>query len=215
MIDATHLMTLQAYSLHRQEHRQRLVAHRRQRTLSLGPQMRLQFEDELTVRHHIQEVLWLDRSADDADAVRHEIGTYAHLVPNGTQWKATLMIELPEAAERDRLMPLLNEAVHQLYIELPGHTRVIASVNDDLPCRHLDRPSGVHFLGFDFDVGQRSLLNQGGDVMIGCPHPHYHWRRVIPRATLASLLRDLVLPSRGTASPITATPADTLALEPG
>lgn len=196
MIDADHLMTLQAYSLHRQEHRQRLAAHRRSRTLSLGPQMRLQFEDELTVRHHIQEVLWLDRSADDADAVRHEIATYAHLVPDGRQWKATLMIELPDAAERARLMPLLNEAVHQVYVELRGHTRVLASVNDDLPDRHLARPSGVHFLRFEFDDDLRQLISQGGEAMLGCTHLQYHWRRVIPRATLASLMRDIVLPSR-------------------
>jgi hypothetical protein len=200
MIDAAHLMTLQAYSLHRQEHRQRLVAHRRQRTLSLGPQMRLQFEDELTVRHHIQEVLWLDRSADDADAVRREIATYAHLVPNGTHWKATLMIELPDAAERQQLMPLLNEAVHEVYVEVRGQARVMASVNDDLPDRHLARPSGVHFLRFQFDDGVRGLLSQGCEATIGCSHLHYHWRRLIPRATQASLLRDLVLPTRTTAA---------------
>ena len=196
MIDADHLMTLQAYSLHRQETRQRLAAHRRMRALTLGPQMRLQFEDELTVRHHIQEVLWMDRSADDVQAVRHEIATYAHLVPDGRQWKATLMIELPDAAEREQLMPLLNEAVHQVYVELPGHMRVTASVNDDLPDRHLARPSGVHFLRFEFDDSVRSLLAQVGEAMIGCTHLQYHWRRVIPRATLACLLRDIVLPGR-------------------
>lgn len=211
MIDADHLMTLQAYSLHRQEHRQRLAAHRRSRTLSLGPQMRLQFEDELTVRHHIQEVLWLDRSADDADAVRHEIATCAHLVPDGRQWKATLMIELPDAAERQQWMPLLNEAVHEIYVELRDHTRVMASVNDDLPDRHLGRPSGVHFLRFEFDDGSRRLLGQGGEAMIGCTHLQYHWRRVIPRATLASLLRDIVLPSRAAPAPDTAA----LLCEPG
>jgi hypothetical protein len=211
MIDAAHLMTLQAYSLHRQEHRQRLVAHRRQRTLSLGPQMRLQFEDELTVRHHIQEVLWLDRSADDDDAVRHEIETYAHLVPNGAQWKATLMIELPDASEREQLMPLLNEAVHMVYVELRGHARVMASVNDDLPCRHLGRPSGVHFLRFQLDAAFRALLARGGEALIGCTHPQYHWRRVIPRATLANLQRDLVLPSR----PSTTRAPAALLYEPG
>ncbi len=196
MIDAADLMTLQAYSLHRHEHRQRLIAHRRQRSLALGPHLRLQFEDELTVRHHIQEVLWVDRSADDEEAVRDEIATYAHLVPDGAQWKATLMIELPDAAERERLMPLLNEAVQAAYVELRGLARINASVNDDLPCRHLDRPSGVHFLRFELDPEFRAGLAHGGEALIGCSHPQYHWRRVIPRATLASLMRELVLPGR-------------------
>lgn len=213
MIDAADLMTLQAYSLHRHEHRQRLIAHRRQRSLALGPHLRLQFEDELTVRHHIQEVLWVDRSADDEDAVRDEIATYAHLVPNGTQWKATLMIELPDAAEREHLMPLLNEAVPAVYVELRGQARIMASVNDDLPCRHLDRPSGVHFLRFQLDPEFRAGLARGGEAMLGCTHPQYHWRRVIPRATLASLMRELVLPDRPAPQPSTAPAA--LLCQPG
>jgi hypothetical protein len=213
MIDAADLMTLQAYSLHRHEHRQRLIAHRRQRTLALGPHLRLQFEDELTVRHHIQEVLWVDRSADDEEAVREEIATYAHLVPNGAQWKATLMIELPDAAEREQLMPLLNEAVQAIYVELRGQARVVASVNDDLPCRHLGRPSGVHFLRFQLDPLFRAALARGGEATIGCTHPRYHWRRVIPRATLASLMRELVLPGRPAPEPSTAHSA--LLCQPG
>ncbi|MEK8029990.1 DUF3501 family protein [Ideonella sp. DXS29W] len=194
MIDAASLMTLQAYSLHRHEHRRKLAAHRRQRTLSLGPQMRLQFEDELTVRHQIQEVLWMDRRADDADAVGEEIATYAHLVPDGGQWTATLMIELPDAAERQYWMPILNEAVQEVYVELPGHARVAASVNDDLPCQHRGRDSGVHFLRFRFDTGHRERLQRDGEALLGCTHHRYHWRRTIPRGTLASLLRDLVQP---------------------
>ncbi|HEV8688836.1 MAG TPA: DUF3501 family protein [Ideonella sp.] len=193
------LMTLQAYSLHRQDHRRRLIAHRRLRTVSLGPRLSLQFEDELTVRHQIQEVLWADR-AGDPDSVQAEIDTYAHLVPNGTQWKATLMIELPQAEERERLMPLLNDAVHAIYVELraDGHGPVRASafVNEDLPCRHLGRLSGVHFLRFQLDAAFRAGLARGGDAMLGCAHPSYHWRRMIPPPTLASLCRELVVPGR-------------------
>lgn len=207
MIQTRDLMTLQAYSLHRQEHRRGLIAHRRLRTVGLGPHLRLQFEDELTVRHQIQEVLWADR-AGTPEAAQAEIDTYAHLVPNGAQWMATLMIELPDAAERERLMPLLNEAVHEVYVELRdsphGPLRARASVNDDLVCRHLDRPSGVHFLRFQLDLPFRAGLMGsamgGGEVLLGCSHTHYHWRRVIPRATLASLGRDLVLPA-GSGSP--------------
>jgi hypothetical protein len=201
-ISASNLMTLQAYSLRRQEHRQRLVAHRRQRTTNLGPRMRLQFEDELTVRHQIQEVLWADRGVrlvDDPESVNEELATYAHLVPTGTEWIATLMIEVPDAVERKRLMPLLNEAVHEVYVERrdPMHApaRILASVNDDLPCRHRGRSSGVHFMRFALSADFRAGLAPHSQVLLGCRHPHYQWRRVIPHAMLASLHLDLVRPA--------------------
>jgi len=106
------------------------------------------------------------------------------------------MIELPDAAERERLMPLLNEAVPAVYVELRGQARIMASVNEDLPYRHLGRPSGVHFLRFQLDSVFRAGLARGGEAMLGCTHPQYHWRRVIPRPTLASLIRELVPPGR-------------------
>lgn len=203
MIRATDLLTLQSYSLRRREQRLRMIAHRRLRTLALGPHLRLQFEDELTVRHQIQEVLWAERS-EGPDAVRDEIEIYAHLLPDGAHWKATLLIELPDAAERERLLPLLHEAAFVLYVELRGAgrgpLRVKAAANDDLPCRHRTRLSGVHFLCFALEPAFRAaLLNErhAAELLLGCTHPRYHWRRVVPAATLASLRLDLGEPGPG------------------
>jgi Protein of unknown function (DUF3501) len=197
MIDPSDLMTLQAYSLHRREHRRRMIAHRRLRTVPLGPHFRLQFEDELTLRHQIQEVLWADRSEGD-DAVRHEIGSYGHLLPDGASWKATLLIELPNADERERRLPTLHDAAFGVYVELRdarhGRLRVMAAANEDLSCGHRTRPSGVHFLRFALDAAFLAALGeqrQAAELHLGCTHPHYHWRRVVPPATLASLGHDL------------------------
>lgn len=214
MVRVSDLLTLQAYSLHRREHRPRMAAHRRLRTLSLGPHLRLQFEDELTVRHQIQEVLWADRAEGD-EAVRHEIDTYAHLLPDSAHWKATLLIEVPEAAERARLLPLLHDAAFGLYLELrdPRHgpLRVKAAANEDLPCRHRGRPSGVHFLSFALDPVFRGALireREAAELLLGCTHPHYHWRRAVPAATLASLCLDLGLPGPGHHSADATRPAE-------
>jgi hypothetical protein len=171
----------------RQKHKQRLMAHRRERSLSLGPRMWLQFEDELTVHHQIQEVLHAERRSD----VQHEIDTYAHLLPDGSNWKATLLIELPEAQERARELPQLSEAAHRLYVELPHHPRVFGLANEDLPDRHLSRPSAVHFLRFQFPAPLRVALLAGASATLGCAHDQYAFRRAIPLTTLERLRCDL------------------------
>ena len=173
----------------RHKHKQRLIAHRRGRSLALGPRMWLQFEDELTVHHQVQEVLRAERSND----LQHEIDTYAHLLPDGSNWKATLLIELPDAQERARELPHLSEAAHRLYVELPHHPRVFVQANEDLPDRHLTRLSAVHFLRFEFPEPLRVALLAGAAATLGCAHDQYAFRRLIPLATLERLRCDLAV----------------------
>ncbi|HET7865100.1 MAG TPA: DUF3501 family protein [Burkholderiaceae bacterium] len=187
----TEIVTLQPpLTPARQGQRQRLMAHRRARSLSLGPCMRLQFEDALTLRHQIQEVLRAE-CVSSAEGLQQEIDTYAHLLPDGSNWKATLMLELPDAHQRRRELPLLNDAAHQVYVELPGQPRVHAHANEDQPDRHRGRLSGVHFLRFQFAAPCRAALQAGSPARLGCAHPQYEFRRVIPRAALDLLRRDL------------------------
>ena len=194
-ITAASLLTVQAYSLNRREHRARLVAHRRARSLAFGPSMFLQFEDELTVRYQIQEVLRLER-AGDVLAMQQEIDTWSHLVPDGTQWKATLLIELPEATERARRVAALSEAAHELYVSAGTRSRIVASANDDLPDRHLTRPSGVHFLCFQLPETFRAAMLAGKPARIGCAHPDYAVETAIPAGVLRQLARELTLPRK-------------------
>ena len=191
-ITVSDFITSPSPAFDRRSHKQRLIAHRRARSLSLGPCMRLQFEDELTLRHQIQEVLRAER-VTSAEGMQQEIDTYAHLLPDGSNWKATLMIELPDAHQRQRELPLLNQAAHQVYVELPGQPRVHAQANEDLPDRHLTRPSAVHFLRFQFPEPWRAALRAGSTARLGCAHEQYEFRRVIPSATLERLRCDLVL----------------------
>jgi hypothetical protein len=170
--------------------RQLLISHRRARSLALGPCMWLQFEDERTVQHQVQEMLRIERDASPAAQAR-ESATYAHLLPDGRQWKATLFIGMADDHARGRALPHLNEAAHQLYVQLPKLPRVYAQADEDLPDRHLGRPSAVHFLRFDFPPPLRIALLAGAPASLGCAHDQYAYRRVIPLATLEQLRCDL------------------------
>lgn len=189
-LGAGDLMSLQTYAACRPAYRERAIAHRRARTVQLGPAMRLQFEDAHTIRYQVQEVLHLERTVDPL-AVRRELDTYAHLLPDGTQWKASLLIELPHAAERAREMPVLSEAAHRLYVQVCGQACVFAFANEDQPDRHRSRPSGVHFLRFQLPRAACGRVLAGAAVAIGCAHPDYPWHTLVSATTLARLRLDL------------------------
>lgn len=170
----------------RQRHKQALIAHRRARSLSLGPCMWLQFEDALTVQHQIQEVMHADGAASP-EARQRELDGYAHLLPDGHQWKATLLLGLPDAAQRERELPQLDEAAHRLYVQCPKLPRVYCETNPGLA----SATSTVHFLRFDFPPPLRVALLAGAAASLGCDHDQYAYRRVIPLATLEQLRCDL------------------------
>ena len=190
MMNLADILTLDAYANCRDAIRERMIAHKRSRSIQLGPAMRLQFEDVLTVRYQIQEVLRIDR-VDDPATIREEIDRYAHLVPDGSCWCATLMIEEPAREARKRILPLLHVAVPGVHLDIGGMHRVTVRANEDLPRGERERPSAVHFLRFDFGEQARSLLFAGSPVSIGCDHEHYRWQATVPPDTLERLMRDL------------------------
>lgn len=184
------LLPLQQYQQQRAQQRARAIAHRRRRSLSLGPAMWLQFEDEASVRYQIQEVLRAERIVE-REAVQHTIAHYAHLLGDGRQWRATLFIGLPEAARRARELPQLSEAAHHLYVGCGARPRIVAEANEDLADRHLGRPSAVHFLRFALPPELRDALSAGEGAVLGCAHPAYAWQRQLPPPLLRSLCVDL------------------------
>ncbi len=188
-IAAHSLLSLRSYQRQRRERRARAIAHQRERCLTLGPDLRLQFEDETSVRHLIQEVLHIERIAD-AREVQHTIDAYAHLLGDADAWTATLFIEMPEAARRERELPVLSQAAHHLYLGCAGLPRIVADANQDLADRHLGRPSGVHFLRFALSNAVRDALRAGSPAVLGCAHPGYARQRNVP----APLLRRLCEP---------------------
>lgn len=168
------------------------LAQRRARTVPFGPCMRLQFENRATVHHHVEKILRIEHITESA-AVQHEIDAYAHLLPDGTNWKATLFIELADPSERARELPQLSRAVHELHVDVPGLRRVRVSANDDLADRHLARPSAVHFLRFQFSAAERAALRSAQAIVLGCTHPAYPFSQLIGPSTLGHLVHDFDL----------------------
>jgi hypothetical protein len=184
------LLSLEAYARVRKDEKPRLIAHRRLRSVALGEHMRLQFEDERTIRYQIQEILRAEKIFEE-DAIRDEVAAYAPLVPDGTNWKATMMIEYPDEHERRRELARLIGVADRLFVEVEGHPRIYAIADEDLERETAEKTSAVHFVRFEFDAAARAAVRAGAAVKIGCDHTNYPSHATIAADTLASLAGDL------------------------
>jgi Protein of unknown function (DUF3501) len=184
------LMTLEAYSKARKEMKAQVIAHRRLRSVVLGEHINVQFEDEKTVRYQIQEMLRIEKIFDEA-GIAHEIEAYAPLVPDGTNWKATMLIEYPDPHERKRELARLIGVEDRLFVEVEGHARVYAIADEDLERENEEKTSAVHFVRFELPAPARAAVRAGAAVRLGCDHPNYPAHLTIAPETLASLAGDL------------------------
>ena len=166
------LMTLEAYAKARPEFRARVMAHKQNRKLPLGGHLTLLFEDELTVRYQIQEMLRAERIFEEA-GIRDELEAYNPLVPDGSNWKATLMIEYPDVAERARMLARLIGIEDRVWVQVAGHARVYAIADEDLERDTAEKTSAVHFLRFELDRAMARALTEGAGLAVGVDHPEY------------------------------------------
>jgi hypothetical protein len=184
------LLSLQAYARIRLSSKPAAIAHRRLRSVRLGEHLTLQFEDEQTIRRQIQEMLHIEKIFEDA-AIQSEIDTYAPLVPDGSNWKATLLLEYPDPHERRRELGRLIGVEDRMFVEVEGQPRIYAIADEDLERENAEKTSAVHFLRFEFGAAQREAIRAGAGVKIGCNHTHYPAHTTIVPETLASLAGDL------------------------
>jgi hypothetical protein len=184
------LLSLEAYAKIRASSRPAFIVHRRLRTVRLGEHLGIQFEDETTVRRQIQEMLHVEK-VFDAAGIQGEIDAYADLVPDGTNWKATMLIEYPDPNERKRELGRLIGVEDRVFVEVEGHGRVYAIADEDLDRENDEKTSAVHFLRFELDKPSREALRAGGHAKLGCDHTHYPAHVAISPETLASLAGDL------------------------
>ena len=185
------LLSLQAYAKIRNSSRAGMIAHRRLRTVRLGEHISVQFEDERTIRRQIQEMLHIEKIFEE-DGIQDEIDVYAPLVPSGTNWKATLLIEYPDVHERKRELARLIGVEDRLFVEVEGeHPRIHAIADEDLDRENDEKTSAVHFVRFEFPGAARAAVRAGASVKLGCDHTHYPAHVTIEAATLASLAGDL------------------------
>ncbi|MCY4753802.1 DUF3501 family protein [Pelomonas aquatica] len=184
------LMTLEAYSRFRKTEKGSIVAHRRLRSVRLGEHLNLQFEDERTIRHQIQEMLRIEKIFED-EGIQAEIDAYAPLVPDGRNWKATLLIEYPDPNERRRELARLIGVEDRLFVEIEGQARVYAIADEDLDRENDEKTSAVHFVRFELSTAMREAVKAGAAVKLGCDHTHYPAHLQIAPETMASLAGDL------------------------
>ena len=189
-ITPDNLMSLEAYSKWRKVHKPEVMAHRKLRTVHLGEHITLNFESETTMRYQIQEMLRIEKIFEE-EGIQDEIDAYAPLVPDGSNWKATMMIEYTDIHERKRELARLIGVEDRLFIEVEGYDRVYAIADEDLDRETEEKTSAVHFVRFEFSPAMVAALKAGAAAKLGCDHTHYPAHVQIPMETLASLAGDL------------------------
>ena len=190
-IDPHSLMTLEAYAKARKDFRARVLAHKKHRKVALGEHLTLIFEDELTIRYQVQEMLRVERIFEE-EGIRDELAAYDPLIPDGSNWKATMLIEYPDVAERQAQLAVLRGIEDKVWIEVAGHARVYAIADEDMDRSNDEKTSAVHFLRFELTPPMIAALRAGGDLAIGVAHPAYTAQiDRVPPAVKSSLAGDL------------------------
>jgi hypothetical protein len=185
------LMTLEAYAKSRNDFRAKVIAHKKDRTVHLGEHVTLLFEDELTMRYQIQEMLRIERIFEEA-GIRDEIEAYDPLVPDGSNLKATMLIEYQDVDERKRALARLRGIEDRTWVRVEGHAKVHAIADEDLDRETDEKTSSVHFLRFELDAPMVASLKAGAALGVGVDHPGLTAAvEAVGDATRASLTRDL------------------------
>lgn len=184
------LMSLEAYSKWRKANKPIVMAQRRLRSVRLGEHLNLQFESETTIRYQIQEMLRIEKIFDE-EGIQQEIEVYAPLVPDGHNWKATLLIEYPDENERRRELALLIGVEDRLFVEVQGQSPVYAIADEDMERENDEKTSAVHFVRFELTPAMCTAVKAGARVELGCDHTHYAAHTLIAPKTLTALAEDL------------------------
>lgn len=189
-IERGSLLPLETYTRERNAFRVRVIEHKKHRTVHLGEHVTLLFEDELTIRYQIQEMLRIERIFEE-EGIQHELDAYNPLVPDGSNLKATMMIEYPDVAERQRKLARLKGIEDRVWVQVAGFARVYAIADEDLDRENEQKTSAVHFLRFEFDAGMRDALRRGAGLGLGVDHPEYQASVDAAAAVRAALAGDL------------------------
>ena len=166
------LMSLEAYSERRAAFRSEVMAHKKNRKVALGEHATLYFEDRLTIQYQVQEMLRAERIFE-RDGIQEELDAYNPLIPDGSNLKATFMIEYPDEAERKQALARLVGIEDRVWVQAEGHERVYAIADEDLDRETEEKTSSVHFLRFELDDAMVAALKQGAALHVGVDHPEY------------------------------------------
>jgi hypothetical protein len=183
-------MSLETYARERNAFRAKVMEHKKRRSVPLGAHVTLQFEDELTIRYQVQEMLRIERIFED-DGIQGELDAYNPLVPDGSNWKATMLIEYPDADERRRMLGVLKGIERGAWVQVEGCERVYAIADEDLERENEEKTSSVHFLRFELSAPMRERLRAGAGVCVGVDHAQYRATAQLGPQTRDALAADL------------------------
>ncbi len=189
-ISAENLMTLEAYAKYRREHHGDIMRVRQMRSVSLGEHMHVQFESEYTIRYQIQEMLRIERIFEEKE-IQAEIDAYAPLVPEGSNWKATVLLQYPDPQVRRAQLARLIGVEDRLFIQTPASQRLYAIADEDLARENLEKTSAVHFVRFELSQEMVADVKAGARVTLGCDHAHFVQSVELAPHVLSSLVQDL------------------------
>ena len=188
-LSATDLMSLEQYARERPAFRARVLQHKAQRQLAVGPNATWCFEDRLTVQYQVQEMLRTER-VFEPQGIADELDAYNPLIPDGRNWKVTLLLEF-DTAERPRALAELKGIEDRCWVQAAGHERVFAIADEDLERENEQKTSAVHFLRFELAAEMVASLRSGAALAIGMDHPHYRHQVTVPSAVQRALTADL------------------------
>jgi hypothetical protein len=188
---AEDLYSLEQYSKRRAEFRPGVLAHKKDRNVAVGPNATFCFEDRLTVQYQVQEMLRIERIFE-SEGIADELAAYNPLIPDGSNWKATMLVEFPDEAERRVALTKLKGIEDRSWVQVAGHERVFAIADEDLERENDEKTSAVHFVRFELSPAMVDAVKRGAAVSIGIDHPNYaHSVEPLPAVSRDSLARDL------------------------
>lgn len=184
------LLTLERYARERPAFRTRVLEHKRDRQLAVGPHVTWLFEDRLTMQYQVQEMLRVERIFEP-EGISEELESYNPMIPDGTNWKATLLIEYPNESERRQQLTQLKGIEDRCWVQVAGQERVFAIADEDLERENEEKTSAVHFLRFELTPAMIAALRGGSELAVGIDHPRYnHVIQPVRPAVRTSLLAD-------------------------
>lgn len=185
------LWSLEEYAQKRDTFRQQVMVHKKNRSLPIGPHLRLLFEDRLTMQYQVQEMLRAERIFE-SEGIQEELDTYNDLIPDGHNLKATLLIEYEDIAERQKALTQLIGIEDKVWLRIAGHDKVYAIADEDMQRERADKTSAVHFLRFELTPEMIKQLKSGAHLTAGVDHANYDYMiEAVPDAVRQSLLGDL------------------------
>jgi len=166
------LMSLETYARERAGFRAKVLEHKKRRKVHVGEHVALDFEDELTIRYQVQEMLRIERIFEE-EGIQHELDAYNPLIPDGSNWKATMMIEYPDPEQRRNMLAKLKGIERRVCAQVDDLERVFAIADEDLERENEDKTSSVHFLRFELSQKMRESMQRGAKLTVGIDHPQY------------------------------------------